>query len=105
MSDNTRISPKNTTQNETSKVEHGFVVRERAHVEIRGMTEVISFDENSVLLLTTSGTMCVEGSELKVNVLDVKEGNVTVDGHVDSIYYSDAESNDRTHGLFGRLFH
>lgn len=105
MSDNNRISPKNTTQGESSKAEHGFVVRERAHVEIKGMTEVISFDENSVLLATTIGTMCVEGSELKINILDVKEGNITVDGHVDSIYYSDAEPNDRAHSLFGRLFH
>ncbi len=105
MSDNTRISPKNTTQGDTARTEHGFVVHQRAHVEIRGMTEVISFDENSVLLLTTSGTMCVEGKELRVNILDVKEGNVTIDGHVDSIYYSDAEQDDRSHGFLGRLFH
>lgn len=104
MSDNTRISPKSTAQ-DTPKTEHGFIVRERAHVEIRGMTEVISFDENSVVLLTTGGTMCVEGRELKVNILDVREGNVTVDGHVDSIYYSDTEPNDRSHGFLGRLFH
>ena len=105
MSDNTRIPPKNAAQSDMAKAEHGFVVRERAHVEIRGMTAVISFDENSVLLSTTSGTMCVEGRELKVNILDVKEGNVTVDGHIDSIYYSDTESNDRSHSFLGRLFH
>lgn len=105
MSDNTRNSPKNTTQGDAATAEHGFVVRQRAHVEIRGMTEVISFDENSVLLSTTGGTMCVEGRELKVNVLDVKEGNVSVDGHIDSIYYSDTEPDDRSHGFLGRLFH
>ena len=105
MSDNTRISPRNTTQSDAAKAEHGFVVRERAHVEIHGMTEVISFDENSVLLATTGGNMCVEGRGLRVNILDVKEGNVTVDGHIDSIYYSDAEPDDRSHGFLGRLFH
>ncbi len=103
MSDNTRISPK-TAQGENPKIPHGFVVQERAHVEIKGMTEVISFDENSVLLATTGGNMCIEGRGLKVNVLDVKEGNVTVDGHVDSVYYSDLELDDRPHGLLGRLF-
>ena len=104
MSENSRISPK-LTQGEASKAPHCFVVEERAHVEIKGMTEVISFDENSVLLATTGGNMCVEGRELKVNVLDVKEGNVTVDGHVDSVYYSDVEPDDRSRGLLGRLFH
>lgn len=90
---------------EASKPEHGFVVRARAHVEIRGMTEVISFDENSVMLATTSGNMTIEGRELRVNILDVREGNVTVDGHIDSIYYPDEEPEDRPHSLFGRIFH
>ena len=103
MSDNTRISPK-MAQGENPKAPHGFVVQDRAHVEIKGMTEVISFDENSVLLATTGGNMCVEGRGLRVNILDVKEGIVTVDGHVDSIYYSDVEPDDRSRGLLGRLF-
>ena len=84
--------------------EHGFLVRERAHVEIRGMTEVLSFDENCVMLLTTGGRMTVEGRELRVGELDVKQGCVTVDGHIDSIYYPDAEPEGRSQGLFGRLF-
>ena len=84
--------------------EHGFAVRGRAHVEIKGMTELISFDENSVQLSTTSGNMTVEGSELHVNILDVKEGNVSVDGHIDSIYYTDVEPA-RKRSLMGRLWH
>ena len=89
---------------EAVKAEHGFIVRARAHVEIRGMTEVISFDENNVMLATTSGRMTIEGRELRVNILDVREGNVTVDGHIDSIYYPDEEPSDRPHSLFGRIF-
>lgn len=89
---------------EIQAAEHGFSVRARAHVEIRGMTEVLSFDENSVSLATTSGDMMIEGSDLRVNVLDVKEGTVSVDGHVDSIYYRDTNTTNTSHGLFGRLF-
>jgi len=85
--------------------EHGFIVRERAHVEIRGMTEVLSFDEMSVSLATTSGDMLIEGRDLRVGVLDVKEGTVTVDGHIDSIYYHDSDTRDASRGLLGRLFH
>ena len=90
---------------DTQLSEHGFIVKERAHVEIRGMTEVLSFDETSVSMATTSGNMMIEGTELRVNVLDVKEGTVTVDGHIDSIYYQDSEPGDTSRGLFGRLFH
>jgi sporulation protein YabP len=89
---------------ENVKAEHGFIVRARAHVEIRGMTEVLSFDENTVMLATTSGKMTIEGRELRVNILDVREGNVTVDGHIDSVYYPDDEPSDRPTSLFGRIF-
>ena len=77
MSENTRKEPQPT--------EHGFIVKARAHVEIRGMTEVLSFDENSVSLATTSGNMIIEGRDLRVGVLDVKEGTVAVElgDHVD----------------------
>lgn len=84
--------------------EHAFVVRERAHVEIKGITEVLSFDETNVSLSTTSGHMLIDGSGLHVNVLDIREGTVTVDGHIDSIYYSDPSSTDSPRGFFGRLF-
>ena len=85
--------------------EHGFIVRERAHVEIRGMTEVLCFDETSVALATTRGEMLIEGRDLRVGVLDVKEGTVSVYGHIESIYYRDEDTKDASHGLFGRLFH
>ena len=97
MSENTRKEPQPT--------EHGFIVKARAHVEIRGMTEVLSFDENSVSLATASGNLIIEGRALRVGVLDVKEGTVAVDGHIDSIYYQDDEQGDTSRGLFGRLFH
>ena len=90
---------------ESEKNPHDFAVSERAHVEIRGMTEVISFDENAVVLATTGGNMSIEGTGLRVNILDEKEGNVSVDGHIDCIYYFDPTSKQITRGWFGRLFH
>lgn len=84
---------------------HGFSVMERAHVEIHGMTEVVSFDENRVVLETTSGNMSVEGSDLRVNILDVREGTVSVDGHIDGIFYAESNPDSPSRGFFGRLFH
>lgn len=92
-------------EQKTPAVTHGFEVHERAHVEIHGMTDVISFDETSVVLATTSGHMSIEGSGLRVSVLDVEQGNVTVDGHIDGIYYFDPSGSQNSKGFFGRLFH
>ena len=92
-------------RNDQKNAEHAFEVKQRTHVEIKGMTEVISFDENAVILQTTGGNMSIEGSGLKINILDVKEGTVSVGGHIDCIYYFDPTSKQITKGGFGRLFH
>lgn len=90
---------------ESTAPAHGFEVRERAHIEVHGMTEVISFDENAVMLATTQGNMTIEGRELRVNVLNVKEGQVSVDGHVDGIYYTETTPTPSRGGFLGKLLH
>ena len=90
---------------ETVSLPHKLTLTERKNMVMTGVTEVISFDENAVVLATTSGNMSIEGSELKVNILDVKEGSVSVDGHIDCVYYFDPTSKQITRGWFGRLFH
>ena len=101
-SDRVMHEPNGQTNTPTT---HSITSQDRRAITVRGVREVISFDESSVLLATTSGHMNIEGTGLRVNILDVKEGTVSVDGHIDSIYYSDNESEDRSHGFFGRLFH
>jgi sporulation protein YabP len=87
------------------RLPHRLTLDERQKLTVTGVAEVVSFDENAVVLATTSGNMSIEGSGLKVNILDVKEGNVSVDGHIDCIYYFDPTSKQITRGWFGRLFH
>ena len=90
---------------ETGREEiHSFISRAREGINIDGVSEVISFDEAAVVLATTGGNMSIEGSGLKINILDVKEGNVSVDGHIDCIYYFDPTSKQITKGWFGRMF-
>ena len=84
---------------------HKLTLSQRKNLTMTGVTEVISFDENAVVLATTGGNMSIEGSGLKVNILDVKEGNISVDGHIDCVYYFDPTSKQITRGWFGRLFH
>ena len=81
---------------------HTFEVNERAHVEIRGMTEVISFDEAAVSLKTVCGEMTVEGEGLHIGVLDTERGLVALEGtSIDGIFYLRADGGEKK-GLFGR---
>ena len=75
----------------------------RKEVNVSGVLGVESFDEAEVLLNTERGAMTVEGSGLRIGVLDVERGVVTVSGTIDAILYSDESSNEKR-GLLGKIF-
>ena len=85
---------------DSSKKEHTLTLTDRARVEIGGVVEVSSFDEETVVLVTVCGALTVEGTGLRVGTLDLTRGVVSVDGTVTAFYY---EEEGRLHrkGLFG----
>ena len=94
---------------ETAKINyaaHQIILNARERLEIRGVTEVVSFDEQSVVLNTVCGGLSVEGSGLHVNDLSVEQGIVALEGRVDAIGYYETDGDDRKggSGFFGRIF-
>ena len=60
----------------------------RKKLSLTGVLEVISFDDEKISLNTTLGNMCVKGEGLKMNKLDVQNGNVIIIGSIISMVYS-----------------
>ncbi len=78
----------------------------RESMELSGVTDVVSFDEESVMLSTVCGDLQIEGSGLHIHVLSMEEGIVTLDGRVDGIsYYDPRAAEQEGRGFFGKLFH
>ena len=78
----------------------------RKSLEVCGVTDVISFDEQMVVLNTVCGTMELEGSSLQIHVLNLSDGIVSLDGMVDSIRYyeNSAAEKEGKNRFFNRLF-
>ena len=87
--------------NEQTK-KHALSMSARARVSIFGVTEVESFDEQTVILSTDCGEMTLEGEGLHIGTLDIARGVVEVDGKVNGLYYSDSIPAKR--GLRAKLF-
>lgn len=86
-------------------VEHKISLDARKYLEVGGVTDVVSFDEQAVILNTVCGGLAVDGMSLHIRVLNVEQGIVTMDGRIDSISYYDAETNEKSakRGFFGKL--
>lgn len=85
---------------------HRIQLLGRKSMEVCGVTDVISFDEQLVVLNTVCGNMEVEGENLQIHVLNIADGMVVLDGRVDSIrYYETSQSEkDGKNRFFNKLF-
>ena len=82
---------------------HTLHMEEREKVRIGGVLEVLSFDEEGIMLETTCGMLMLKGTGLHMGKLDLDSGDVSVDGSIDSITYSDGSFTEK-HSILGRLF-
>ncbi|MBU3093902.1 sporulation protein YabP [Clostridium sp. CM028] len=81
-----------------------LMLENRKKLTVNGVVEVINFNESQILLNTDVGTMIVKGRELKMNKLDVQNGDVIITGQVDSFVYTSDKSKEKKDSIISRLF-
>ena len=90
-------------ENKKDTAIHRVVMEGRQSLRVSGVEDVESFDDDTVVIYTVDGTMTVKGMDFRINKLSVEDGELEIDGDVDSILYSD--SRKEVHGgFFGRIF-
>lgn len=68
---------------------HALTLDQRRHLTMTGVTEVISFDDASVVLKTALGTLLVTGSRLQLKQLQPEGGSVAVEGKIEGLAYEE----------------
>lgn len=81
-----------------------ITLENRKKLVLTGVQEVMSFDDEKILLNTNLGSLVIRGEELKMNKLDVKNGDVIIVGHIASIVYSSKEMKKEKESIIKRLF-
>jgi sporulation protein YabP len=81
---------------------HSLSLDERHHLTVTGVSEVLSFDENEVVMDTSLGMLTVEGEQLHVEKLSLDIGELTLEGSVHSLCYS--RGNQKKGSVWSRLF-
>lgn len=69
---------------------HRLTLEERKKLTMTGVTEVVSFDEESVVLKTGLGTLVVQGHQLQLKTLTLDGGNVAVEGQIGALSYEES---------------
>jgi sporulation protein YabP len=76
----------------------------RKRLALTGVVEVISFNESVIMLNTCLGSMTIKGEGLRMNKLDVQNGEVMIIGTINSCIYSGAEIKKDNESILKKLF-
>ena len=84
--------------------EHDVIMRGRKNIDITGVKQVESFDNEEFLLETVMGYLAIRGQNLSMKNLDVDKGVVSIKGRIYDLVYLDENHGEKAKGFFSKLF-
>ena len=85
-----------------STMPHNAVLEDRRLLTVSGVSDVDSFDEETVVVFTDLGELTVRGSNLHINRVSIEVVELTVEGNISALVYSDEAP--KSGGFFSRVF-
>lgn len=87
-----------------NSVIQNIILENRSKLSISGVLDVLSFDDQVVILETDLGLLTVKGENLRINKLSIDTSEVIVEGDISSLTYSDKDIEKGGSSLFGKIF-
>ena len=88
----------------TNNVIQNLVLENRGKLNVSGVIDVLSFDDQIVIIETELGLLSVKGESLRINKLSLDTSEVAVEGDIYSLTYSDRGPDRKNGGLMGKIF-
>jgi len=85
---------------------HQFTLENREKMEVAGVINVESFDNEEIIMETEQGLLAVKGENLHVNHLNLDQGEVKITGYIMELAYSEQKGSPGASGksLLEKIF-
>lgn len=83
---------------------HNIILENRSSLNVSGVDDVDSFDEHSITAFTQMGVLAVKGENLHINKFSVEVGELSIEGKICSIAYTDDFGGKSSGGFFSKMF-
>lgn len=81
------------------------ILENREKLTISGVLDVLSFDDQIVIVETELGLLTVKGENLRINKLSLDTTEVIVEGKIYNLGYSEKNLEKKSNGSFiGKIF-
>ena len=88
----------------SSGVIQNLILENRGKLSISGVNDVLSFDDQVVMVETELGLLTVKGENLRINKLSIDTSEVIVEGDISYLAYSDKELEKNKGTLISKIF-
>lgn len=68
-----------------------LVLENREKLNVSGVLDVLSFDDQIVMVETELGLLTVKGENIRINKLSLDTSEIVVEGEIDSLTYSNKD--------------
>jgi len=86
---------------EENIIYHNIILENRKNLSIQGVKECLSFDEETIILLTTQGKLTIKGIGLHIENYNTEKGELNANGKFTALVYNINESSG---GFFSKIF-
>lgn len=81
-----------------------LVLENREKLSISGVLDVLSFDDQVVIVETELGLLTVKGDNLRINKLSIDTSEVVVEGEIYNLAYSENDLDKKSSSILGKIF-
>ncbi len=87
-----------------TNVIQNLLLENRNKLSISGVLDVISFDDQIVIVETDLGLLTVKGDNLRINKLSLDTSEVIIEGEILSLSYSQKDLEKKGESLLSKIF-
>lgn len=84
--------------------DHRIIWDNRRNGSMTGVLDVYAFDEETILLMTEGGKVQIRGEQLHVKNLDLEQGEIDIEGKVNSLVYLTKKVKKKNNSFLKQFF-
>ena len=98
------IEERKTSINANNNIIQNIVLENREKLSISGVLDVLSFDDQIVILETELGLLTIKGENLRINKLSLDTTEVVINGEIYNLGYTENNCYKKSSGLLNKIF-
>ena len=88
----------------SNSILQNIILENREKLTLSGVLDVLSFDDQVVILETELGLLTVKGQNLKITKLSLDTADVIIEGDIINLAYSEKNIDKKGSSLISKIF-